>query len=392
MRIGRVKPTAAEFATHRTDQPPRVGLEVQAESFRRHFDDPIELVGRGRSDEDLVLDPPEERVVAELGRVEVRREDDQDLERNGELQAAVEREIVDATFQGHDPPVQQRSRLDELTAEVVDQEDAVVRLHLQRRGVHLGGRIPLQLEHREFELATGDHHRPFTDDPPRVEALGLALHRCVDRRVEDGDDGAVDLDGVRDNDPVVVEADQTFGQRRLPGARRAVEEDGLLRRERRTDSVDRLLGDDEITERRVDDRRVDIDLRPQLRADLLIERHAHRSDAAVGAAAERRLRPITPAFGQGEVVVVALQFEHVEVLARTKIFEDRSNDDRRHADLPSEAGNARTFGPQPAAQEQVLDHLDIDVELSDRRRRTEVRWDQALDVHCRCCRPVPGPP
>ena len=59
------------------------------------------------------------------------------VERHLELLAGVQREVVDAALERHDPAVQQILRADALPAEVVDQEHAAVGLELNRRLVEL---------------------------------------------------------------------------------------------------------------------------------------------------------------------------------------------------------------------------------------------------------------
>ena len=57
------------------------------------------------------------------------------------LLAGVQRQVVDAALERHDPPVQQVARRDALPAEVVDDEHAAVGLHLHRRFVELRDRV-----------------------------------------------------------------------------------------------------------------------------------------------------------------------------------------------------------------------------------------------------------
>ena len=59
----------------------------------------------------LVPDATEERLVAQLRRGDVRREDEQHLEEQIDGVAGVEREAIHALLHRHDPAVEQLSRL-----------------------------------------------------------------------------------------------------------------------------------------------------------------------------------------------------------------------------------------------------------------------------------------
>ncbi len=90
-----------------------------------------------RTDLDLVLDPTQEGFVHQFAGIEVRRKDDQLLERDGEFTPGRQRQEIDAFFQRKNPPVQQVPRTDNLPAEVVDQKDAAVGFDVQRRRVEI---------------------------------------------------------------------------------------------------------------------------------------------------------------------------------------------------------------------------------------------------------------
>ena len=87
---------------------------------------------------------------------------------NAEAFAGVQLEIVDAAFQRHDPAVEQVGGADELAAEVVDDEAAAQRLHVQRRLVEVAVRVVAQVEHVEREFAAGDDERTPAGNPAGV--------------------------------------------------------------------------------------------------------------------------------------------------------------------------------------------------------------------------------
>ena len=83
----------------------------------------------------------------------------------------MELQVVDAAFEGHDPAVEQVGGADELAAEVVDDEAAAERLHVQGRLVVIARGVVAQVEHVEGELAAGDDEGTAAGDPARVEFL-----------------------------------------------------------------------------------------------------------------------------------------------------------------------------------------------------------------------------
>ena len=61
-----------------------------------------------------------------------------------------------------------KAEADDLAAEIVDQEDAVQRLHVQRRLVEVGGTVVSQVELIERQFAADDDERPLTWYPAGV--------------------------------------------------------------------------------------------------------------------------------------------------------------------------------------------------------------------------------
>src|SRR6185503_5879531 len=96
-----------------------------------------EFLRRRRLDLDLVLDAPQERLIHQ-GRVRaVRREHEQHVERDLDLAAIGRRQEVDVAVERDDPAVEELIGRGALAAEVVDEENAAARLHLERRFVDL---------------------------------------------------------------------------------------------------------------------------------------------------------------------------------------------------------------------------------------------------------------
>ncbi len=198
---------------------------------------PVELLVLETADVHLVVDASEERLITEGLGIEVGREHHLDLERHLEL-AAAEREVVDLTVERNDPPVQELLGGHRLTAEVIDDEDAVVRLELEwsEIGAHLA--IEAQVQHAGVQLPAGDDGGAMTHHPTGIELRRLLVEGVVEDRVEHVDDLTLDLDAMRDQHGVGVRPDESLGDRRLAGSRRTVEEDGTLAADRRAELID----------------------------------------------------------------------------------------------------------------------------------------------------------
>src|SRR5207248_4400106 len=96
--VARMAAAQAEvlLAVVREDLAHRLGLVVDVLARADALEDLVVLLDRRRLDADLVADAAKERLVDEVGRVEVRREDDEHVEGDLDLLAGVQREVVDA--------------------------------------------------------------------------------------------------------------------------------------------------------------------------------------------------------------------------------------------------------------------------------------------------------
>ena len=121
------------------------------------LEQPVELLLGRIVDLDLVRNAPQERLVRQVGGIQVRGEDDQLLERHLDLLAGGEREEIVPVLQGNDPAIEQLRRLDPLPAEVVDQQAAAVALELQRRLAHVAQRVVADLQGVHGQFAAHDH-------------------------------------------------------------------------------------------------------------------------------------------------------------------------------------------------------------------------------------------
>jgi hypothetical protein len=120
--------------------------------------DPLPTGPVGVRDGRLVLDPTEECFFHEGLRIQIGGKDQEGVEGDGELRPGLERQEVDATLQRHDPSVQQLFGTHPLTTEVVDDEEAPVRLHLE--GCPVGEGLPIHLEIQLVQgQLTAHHHR-----------------------------------------------------------------------------------------------------------------------------------------------------------------------------------------------------------------------------------------
>ena len=274
---------------------------VAVHDLPRHADPPedllVLLLGRARH-EDLVVDPSQERLVDQVERVEVGREDEERVERHRELVPGMQREIVHPLLERHDPPVEQVAGTHALPPEVVDDQHASVRLHLERRLVHLAVRVVLQIELVQRQLAPGEHDRALhAREAPVVDVHGLqpvflrlvpvhpaVRQRAVVHRIEDHHDVTVDIHRVRDEQVATHHSGDRFGEVRLPVPRVAVQEHGFRRVDRRPQLVEELRIQDQVAEADLDPLAAHADALDRLPFDpfaVLGERHRRRADVVV---------------------------------------------------------------------------------------------------------------
>src|SRR5439155_7644940 len=152
---------AEQVRDHHLVVPQLPPLAVQLEDSR-------ELLQRRILDRNLVRDAPQERLVGQRFGIQVRREDNEHVERHLEFLPRVEREVVVPALERHDPSVEQIFGTNALTAKVVDQEHAAVRLQVNRRLVELRDRIERQIELVERQLAADHHHGTPDTYPPAI--------------------------------------------------------------------------------------------------------------------------------------------------------------------------------------------------------------------------------
>src|SRR5438067_287726 len=107
----------------------------------------------------LVLYAPQESIVYQVFRVEVGGQDQEKLERNLQLLARFESEVIYPFFKGYDPAIEKRLRAYLLAAKVVNQEEAAVGLQLKRRFVEARVLVIYQVERRHRKFAAHHHHR-----------------------------------------------------------------------------------------------------------------------------------------------------------------------------------------------------------------------------------------
>src|SRR4030095_4800760 len=86
----------------------------------------------------LIANASEKRLIHQLLRLEIRREDDQRIKGQLELLASVQSQVVNPLFKWDNPPVQQILWADKLTSEIVNQEHSSVRLNLEGSFIKFG--------------------------------------------------------------------------------------------------------------------------------------------------------------------------------------------------------------------------------------------------------------
>ena len=195
----------------------------------------------------------------------------------------------------------------------------------------------------------------------------------MDGGVVDADDRPVDRHGPRDENGVTVDPDHPLRQAGLAGAGRAVEEDGALVHERRSQLIEHVVLDDEVAEGRSD--RFPVHHRGgSLGHDgpgVVGQRDRHRRRIGRGVHAVEG-DPIAE-LGERRSIVATLETLVLDQVAVPQVVGDVPSD--RHADPegPRHAIDRRdTLQDQPA-HEQVLDHRAGNVQLGEVGGRAPVR-------------------
>src|SRR5690606_31768711 len=237
----------------------RLFVEVEA----AHLGDapeylPVIVEGR-RGDLDLVSDAPQERLVHQVAGRQVGGKDEQQLERHFQLLACVQGEEVYVLFHGDDPAVEQVARANLLPAEVVDEEQPAVGLHLEGRLVEFVNRIVLQIQTVQRQFAADHDDGPVNPDPARVAAVAakrprgtcpFLLHRRMVDAIVKHDDLPVGQDGVGHVDVIAQDhAANAFGDGSFAVTRRAVEKDRATGVDRRANLGEDVLVQYEVGER-----------------------------------------------------------------------------------------------------------------------------------------------
>src|SRR2546426_209575 len=229
---------------------PLRGLRIEGDLLLRAYatKDLHELLRRRRLDLDLVLDASQECFIHQRRGRPVRREDEQDVERDFDLATVAGRQEVDVAVERDDPAVEELVGRCTLTAEVVDEEHAAARLHLERRLVDLRVRVENEVEVLERQLTADLDERARNRDPASVEARVKLDERAVTRRVVHADDLLTDKDRVRHDDAALQHRGERLRDRRLAGAGWTEEEDRLRAVDGRPELAEREIRQHEMRE------------------------------------------------------------------------------------------------------------------------------------------------
>ena len=223
---------------------------------RRHaLENPPPRFGRGRANLQLVRNAAQERRVHQIGRRQVGGEDHHRLERHPETLAGGQLQIIHPVFQRHDPAVEQRGGGHHLAAEIVDQQHAARRLHVQRRGIEIAAALMLQIEHlqREFtprhdERAAARHKAAISLIPvqrrhqARARHRGIAIHRQMHIGIKHRHHLAFHQHGMRNVDHMAEHAIKPLRHRCLAVAGRAIHQQRPAHGDRRAQLVHQLIG------------------------------------------------------------------------------------------------------------------------------------------------------
>src|SRR3990167_140914 len=203
--------------------------------------DALVLIGLQVVEMQLVADTPKEGLVGQLQRIEVGGEHQDQVEGDLAVAATAQVEVVLLLFHRHDPAVEQIDRRHPLPTEVVDDENAVTRLELQRRLVQAGVRVEANIQHIQGQFAAGDDDWPLALQQTAVDALvnAQAALLDLDRQwfvplgIEDLYHCLADSDGAGYPDGLLKKADQSLANISLAGTGRPVNHDRPSRVHRR---------------------------------------------------------------------------------------------------------------------------------------------------------------
>ena len=217
------------------------------------LEDSHELVRCRTAQQHLVLDAPQECLVAQVLGAQVRRKHQERFKRHRHLAARHEAQIVHAPLHRHNPAVQHFGRSGQLPAEIVNQVDSVVGLQLEGRFVDLRRFVIAQVEHVQRQLAAADDERPPALRPSPVKRgllrdrhhrkLLVILDRLVIDRIEHAHDVALAFDGMRHENRPAIQIVERFDQVGLAVPGLAVDQHGISAADGRTDLRKHVLGD-----------------------------------------------------------------------------------------------------------------------------------------------------
>ena len=92
---------------------------------------------------DFIRNSSQKRIVSQLPRIDICREHGKQIERYFELPASRQSEVIDAFIQRSHPAIEQFLGPHPLPAEIIDDQDTVIRFHLEWSGIEATGLIVL---------------------------------------------------------------------------------------------------------------------------------------------------------------------------------------------------------------------------------------------------------
>src|SRR6202030_3752662 len=101
----------------------------------------------GTAQKHFVLNAAQERLIAQAFRLKIGGEDEEGLERDRHFPAGLEAQIIDVPLHRNDPSIEDLGRTGLLTAEVIDEINAIVGLELEGRVVDFGVLVEAQIQH-----------------------------------------------------------------------------------------------------------------------------------------------------------------------------------------------------------------------------------------------------
>ena len=243
-----------------------------------------------------------------------------------------------------------------LAAEVVDEEDAVVGLHLHGRRENAAGFVVVQFEHAGYQLAAHHDEGSLARHPARIELGVFFIDGLMHYGIVEHDDLAVYFHGVRDQNRIAVHAQQPLGETGFAVAGRAIKKQRFLRNDGGPELIEHAVGKHQVAQRVAQHVAVDVDHGGLRLGGQVVIADGNRSRPDVAADAETLRGQVAPRVGQRKSVVFADRAFHFHQVLLSQFAEETVQN--RDGDFECAAGDleAADAVEVQVPQNEIHDH------------------------------------